>query len=260
MCYDIKTSLEAQLHRAERDGDAHAIDEIMERLVPMTSLPLHHSKGYDHPDILIYTNEDPYFPMVSTWGLVPTHAEDRSFWNNTLNARGETVFSKDSYRDSARDKRCLIYVDGFYEHHHHHNGSTYPFHILDKSKEPYTFAGIWSIWRDPKTRGVWNTFSIVTTKANPLMEIIHNNPKAKEPRMPLILPKELEEEWIMPYDEPNWEKQKKHLKELIKPYPHEEMDFYTVDRLRGNAYQGNLPEISEKIEYSEFPVDYSNWV
>jgi len=260
MCYDIKTSLEAQLYRAERDGDAHALDEIMERLVPMTNLPLHHSKGFDHPDLLIYTNEDPYFPMVSTWGLVPEYEEERfPSMNHCLNARGETIFKLDSFKESAKTKRCLIYVDGFYEHHHHNN-KTYQFFIHNKNSEPYCLAGLWSIWKDYNTGGLWNTFAIVTTKPNPLLEVLHNNPKAKGPRMPVILPKESEDEWIMPYDEPNWEKQKSHLKELIKPYSHEEMDYYTVNRLRGKAYQGNLPNISEEIDYPEFSVNYLEWV
>lgn len=259
MCYDIKATLETQLLRAERDGDAHAIEEIMERLVPFTNLPLHHSKGFDHPDLLIYTNEDPYFPMVSTWGLVPEDAEDKSFWNNTLNARAETVFKLPSYRYSAKKKRCLLYCDAFYEHHHH-AGKTYPFHIAKKNNKPLVLAAIWSEWRDPENNGFWNTFSIVTTEPNPLMAILHNNPKAKYgPRMPVILNEEIQEDWIMPYDEHNWEKQKKHLKSLLKPYPQEELDYYTVGRLSGKQYPGNTPKITDHIEYEEFNVDYQKW-
>lgn len=260
MCYDIKAQLETQLLRAERDGDAHAVEEIMERLVPLTDLPLHHSKGFDHPDILIYTDEDPYFPKVSTWGLVPEDAQDKSFWNNTLNARGETVFKLPSFRDSAKKKRCIIHCDAFYEHHHN-GGATYPFHIGKKDKQPLVFAGIWSEWRDPENNGLWNTFAIVTTEPNPLMSILHNNPKAKfGPRMPVILDESSQEEWIMPYDEKNWELQKKHLKGLLKPYPQEELEYYTVDRLRGKAYRGNVPQITDKFEYADFDVDYTKWV
>ena len=60
MCYDIKASLEAQLNRARRSGDLQAMEEIRERLVPLTDLPLYHSSGFNHPELLtkllIYTD------------------------------------------------------------------------------------------------------------------------------------------------------------------------------------------------------------
>lgn len=92
------------------------------------------------------------------------------------------------------------------------------------------------------------------------MAILHNNPKAKfGPRMPVILSKGSENDWLVPYDEKAWDEQKENLKGLIKSYPQEELDYYTVDRLRGKAYAGNTPKISEHFEYSEFEIDYSNW-
>lgn len=116
-------------------------------------------------------------------------------WNNTLNARGETIFEKPSFRTSAKNHRCIIYVAGFYEHHHYNN-KTYPFFIYRKDAQPMALAGLWSEWKNPDTGGRLNTFSIVTTKGNKMMARIHNNPKLKEPRMPVILPSELEDEWL----------------------------------------------------------------
>lgn len=259
MCYDIQAQLETQLRRAERDGDLHAIEEIMEKLVPFTDLPIYHSSGFEHPSILIYTDKDPYFPVVSTWGLVPFWVKDKkeksTTWNKTLNARGETIFKLPSFRQSAKEKRCLIQVDGFYEHHHY-GGQTYPFYITRINNGPITLAGLWSDWKDGEDGSRWNTFAIVTTKANPIMAKIHNNPKLKEPRMPLILPNEIANEWLTPYDEELWGKgQKKALEELIRPYTEEELDYHTVDRLRGKGYRGNVPGISEAFEYPELQIE-----
>ncbi|MFO7719874.1 MAG: SOS response-associated peptidase family protein [Gillisia sp.] len=50
----------------------------------------------------------------------------KELWNKTLNARGETIFEKPSFRESANHNRCLIYINGFYEHHHL-DGKTFPF-------------------------------------------------------------------------------------------------------------------------------------
>ena len=117
MCYDIKASLEAQLTRAQREQDYQAIEEIMEKLIPLTDLPIHHASGFSHPELLIYTDRSPNFPVVATWGLVPHWVKDdeqrKKLWNNTLNARGETIFEKPSFRNAAKHNRCIVYVDGF---------------------------------------------------------------------------------------------------------------------------------------------------
>ncbi len=144
MCYDIKASKKAQLKRAIQQNDSTAINEIEEDLIPYTDLPLYHSSGFQHYDLLIYTDDSPDYPTVATWGLIPHWVKDdiqmKKTWNTTLNARGETIFEKASFRNSANNKRCLVYVDGFYEHHHYNN-KTYPFYIFKKYKEPIILAG-----------------------------------------------------------------------------------------------------------------------
>jgi putative SOS response-associated peptidase YedK len=251
VCYDIKASLEAQLNKARREDDLQAIDEIIEKLAPLTDLPIFHASGFSHPEMLIYTDRSPGFPEVATWGLVPDWVDDeeqlKKIWNNTLNARGETIFEKPSFRKSAESKRCIVYVDGFYEHNHF-EGKTYPFYVFRKDKKPLALAGLWSEWTNPETKGILKTFTIVTTTGNKLLERIHNNPKLKEPRMPVILPESLENEWLHPLTD---DLDKKPIQELIKEFPDEELEAYTVRRLRGKEYIGNVSEISEKYEYEE---------
>jgi len=251
MCYDIKAQLEAQLTRAQRAGDLMAIDEIWQQLAPLTDLPLYHASGFSHPEMLIYTDRSPNYPVVATWGLVPHWVRDKEqlkkTWNNTLNARGETIFEKPSFRDSAKNNRCIIYIDGFYEHHHF-NGKTYPFFIQHKEGKPLALGGLWSEWKDSETDGTMNTFTIVTTVGNSLLAKIHNNPKLKGPRMPLILPEVLEDKWLIPVNDAL---DIESLKELIQTYPEEELTAHTVNRLRGKDYQGNVASISEKAPYPE---------
>ena len=252
MCYDIKTSLETQLKRAKRFNDEKAIKEIEEKLLPYLDLPLYHASGFSHPCMLIYTNNDAKLPVAGTWGLVPHWVKDNvqrnKIWNNTLNARGETIFEKASFRESAKHQRCLIYVDGFYEHHHF-KGKTYPFFIKRKNTEPMILGGLWSEWVDTETGEVKNTFSIVTTKGNSLLAKIHNNPKLEGPRMPLILQEELAEKWIVSDLKDN--KDIKLLQEIIQSFPENELEAYTVSRLRGKEYLGNVEEISEPVTYEE---------
>ena len=49
------------------------------------------------------------------WGLIPMWAKDPSIGSRLINARGETVAEKPSFRGSFKYKRCLILADGFYE-------------------------------------------------------------------------------------------------------------------------------------------------
>ncbi|WGK65143.1 SOS response-associated peptidase [Croceiramulus getboli] len=255
MCYDIKASLESQLRRARQRNDLQAIEEIKERLVPLTDLPLHHASGFSHPKLLIYTNQSPDFPEVATWGLTPHWVKDneqrKKLWNRTLNARGETIFEKPSFRYAAEHNRCLIHIDGFYEHHHY-QGQTYPFFIYRKDGHPITLAGLWSHWQDEEHGGRFNTFSIVTTTGNSLLARIHNNPKLKEARMPVILPEVLEEEWLQEMEDG---RDRKNLETLLQEYPADALEAHTVQRLRGKEYPGNIPSISEPFDYEELVFD-----
>lgn len=246
MCYDIKASFEAQLQRALRHGDLAAVQEIREKLLPLTDLPLYHASGFGHPELLIYTDRSNSWPEVATWGLIPRWATDgataKNSWNKTLNARGESIFEKPSFQKAARHHRGILYVDGFYEHHHH-QGKTYPFYIYLKDRSPLALACLYSDWQNDEG-GLTRTFTIVTTIGNSLLAQIHNNPKLEGPRMPLILSEPQVEKWLtldVPED---------GLKGLIQPSPANHLVAHSVGSLRGKAYVGNVPEVSEPVVYA----------
>lgn len=249
MCYDIKTSLTAQLKRATRNNDAKAIEEITEKLAPLTDLPLYHASGFSHPEVLIYTNEDPYYPTVATWGLIPhwvkNSEQQQKIWNTTLNARAETIFEKPAFKDAAKEKRGIVYVDGFYEYHHYNN-KAYPFFIQQKNKEPLALAALWSVWIHPQHGGAITSFSIVTTKGNDLMGKIHNNPNLEEPRMPLILPEALETQWLAVNENGEHD-----LKSITETNSGTQLIAHSVGKLRGKAYIGNVAGITDEVTYEE---------
>ena len=79
-----------------------------------------------------------------------------------------------------------------------------------------------------------------------MMAEIHNNPKLKGPRMPLILPREAEKHWIDAEVDPA------ELKDIIKPFDEGQMVAHPVNRLRGkNAGNTNRPDIWERYSYPE---------
>jgi len=199
MCYNLKFLLEQALKRANYYQEETDIEYIRKELEQFEEL--YQVSGFSHPEIIIYTNETPYHPELFIWGLIPHWVKNendaKSIWNKTLNARGETIFEKPSFRDAAKHKRCLIPVTGFYEHHYY-KGKAYPFYISNKEDKPLTLAGLWSEWTNKETGEIVKSCSIVTTKANPMMVKIHNNPKLAESRMPVILPEAFEDEWLKP--------------------------------------------------------------
>ena len=248
MCFDIQAVLETQLKRAKKLSDQDWVKELDTELDIYKDYPLFHVSGFSHPKLIIYTQDEPYKPVAATWGLIPfwvkNEDQKNKLWNGTLNARGETLFNKASFKNSAKNKRCLLQIDGFYEHHHY-KGKTYPFFITKKDKEPLTLAGLWDKWLNRDTGEVFKTFTIVTTKGNDLLAKIHNNPKLKEPRMPFLLSDDLANEWLSPNES------KDQITQIIQPYPTNELTAHTVRRLRGKEYPGNIKEISEPFEYTD---------
>jgi putative SOS response-associated peptidase YedK len=246
MCYDISYMTK----RSERYAQHYKIDDRIVEKARTNHPPVYHVQAFAHPDIPVITNSEPDQINFYQWGLIPFWVKDAvsasNISNRTLNARGEEMFSKPSFRDSARKKRCLVIVDGFYEHHWDGDKS-YPYYITNKSGEPISLGGLWATWRLEKEGIERNTVSIVTTAANRMMHYIHNHPKASQkPRMPLIIPREMEEEWLRAPDDPVG---LESVREMIKPFDDDSLQAYTVTRLRGKEYPGNIPEIRERYDY-----------
>lgn len=110
--------------------------------------------------MIIYKQSDPQTPCIATWGLVPECTIDaESIWNKTLNAIGETLFEKPSFKDSIAQKRCIIFLEGFYEHHHK-NGKTFPHFIRLADKGIFAVAGLYTQWENSKTNEPLTTFTI----------------------------------------------------------------------------------------------------
>jgi putative SOS response-associated peptidase YedK len=163
---------------------------------------------------------------------------------NTLNAIGEEMLEKVSYKQAAVDRRCLVLSSGFYEWRHFTPPGTnkdmaYPYHVHLPGKEYFFMAGIWQPWTDRETGEIIDTFSIVTTKANGLMEKVHN----KKKRMPLILPDELAWEWIQEG------LSRERITEMTHyQYPSGEMEAYTIRKDFRTA-----EDPAEAYHYEELP-------
>ena len=248
MCYDIKILYETVLKRARRKNDPDVMKDIEKELQTFKDLEFNHTSAYSHPKLPVYTSENPYYPKLQHWGLIPFWTKNEqstlSIQNKTLNARVETIFEKPAFRASAKNRRCLIYLDGFFEHHHF-KGKTYPYFIYNENNDPLCLAGLWDEWVNIADGEIYNGFSIVTTKANSLMQKIHNNPKLPESRMPLTLTQDEEDVWL------NQKTNGEDLNELFFSRSNINLKAYTVQHLKGKSAPGNVPEACNEYIYPE---------
>ena len=156
------------------------------------------------------------------WGLIPFWAKDPSIGNRLINARGETLAEKPSFRGSYKYKRCLILADGFYEWKSQPGTKVKVPHLIHmKNRQPFAFAGLWDEWLSPDGSQI-RSCTVVTIEPNELMAPIHN-------RMPVILPSNAYAQWIDPAV-----RTPESLQMFIKPYPAEEMAAYPVSTLVNN--------------------------
>jgi putative SOS response-associated peptidase YedK len=198
--------------------------------------------------------------VLMRWGLVPYWARDAKLAYSTINAKAETVASSPSFREAFRKRRCLehfsyrcrraskglcglslkkghaegifavhsirknalVPADAFYEWQKLDVKTKQPFAIAMKDGSPYAFAGLWDRWRDPLTREPLETFTILTTDANELLQEMHT-------RMPVILEPKDYDRWLTPGDPARLPT------DLLRAYPAERMTAWKVDRQVGNV-------------------------
>ena len=143
-------------------------------------------RAFNNPFVPVIAMEDPGRVELMQWGLVPSWTGEREqaelIRKGTYNARAETLHEKPSFKQPLVSGRCLVIARGFFEWQLV-NGAKIPWYISLASAKPFVFAGLYDSWRDPESGEVLRTFSIITTRANALMEQIHNTKK----RMPVIL-------------------------------------------------------------------------
>ena len=123
------------------------------------------------------------------WGLIPSWAKDPSIASKLINARGETIAEKPSFRGGFKYKRCLIIADGFYEWKAQPGVKTKtPYFIHMKDRKSFAFAGLWDEWHSPDGGSV-RTCTIITTEPNELMSTLHK-------RIPVILNQKDYADWL----------------------------------------------------------------
>ncbi len=163
------------------------------------------------------------------WGLIPFWAKDKKIGFKMINARAESLLEKPSFKTSFRKKRCLILADGFFEWKKIKGSKRKaPYFFKMKNGKPFAFAGLWDEWRSPEDETIISG-TIITAPPNDLVKQIHD-------RMPAIVPEQNFEEWL------SNDSDIQALKNLLKPYPSEQMEAREVS-LEVNNPVNDYPDI-----------------
>ncbi len=154
------------------------------------------------------------------WGLVPFFAKDSKIGYSTVNARAETVTTSPVFREAMKHRRCLVPATGFYEWQKLDKKAKQPWTIELADGDVFAFAGLWDRWKDRATGGVLETYTIITTDPNNLVQPLHD-------RMPVILSPSDYDRWLNPGD-PD-----RPPIDLLRPFPAERMEAWKVSLRSG---------------------------
>ncbi len=209
------------------------------------------SNGFDHALHYCISRKDGALRhQTMSWGLIPGHTNTveaaKAIADKTLNARAESIFEKPSFKHSVMHRRCLLPLNGFFEHHHK-GGKAIPHYITKRDADFYYLGCIFDEWQHPSLQTSIKTFSIVTVPANQMMATIHNA-KKDDPRMPLALSGDDMLTWLDPHAT------KAQLMEIMKPAPNDSLIARTVKPLKGKNAAKNVDDAIKQFSYPELDV------
>ena len=201
---------------------------------PLVDDPGGHFNVAPTDDALVVVQRDERRGLTAyRWGLIPHWATEAKVGARMINARAETITSSPAFRDAFVRKRCLVPVDSFYEWKR--EGSVrQPYRIVRRDGRPLALAGLWAGWKDPATKTVRRTFTIVTTTPNDAIAGLHD-------RMPVIVAEDAWARWLDPAPSDPGE-----LLGLLAPSEDVELDVYAVDRAV-NDVRRDGPELIARL-------------
>jgi putative SOS response-associated peptidase YedK len=193
---------------------------------PETYVPSYNiGAGHRSP---VITSDNPREIRMLRFGLSPFWAKKKML---LLNARSEGdhnpddnpsysgakgILQKPAFRKAIRSQRCLVPADAFIEGTTT-EGLSKPFLVyLRDQVRPFSLAGIWDTWTDPETGEITESFAIITTTANELLQKIPHH------RSPVILNPGDEKKWL----DPN--RALSDITSLLKPFPAEKMNAFPI--------------------------------
>ncbi len=176
----------------------------------------------------VVERHSPNSAHLRKWGIQPAWSK-----MSLINAQSEKLASSNVWKKAFIESRCIIPATYFYEWRRLSDGKQ-PYLIKLKHQDLFGFAGLLVKYHDDKKQEK-EGYIIITTTPNSLMEKIHN-------RMPVILRKDDEDEWLNP---DNVEPEK--LLKMLNPFLASDMEAYPISSLI-NSPKNNFPDVTKPIK------------
>jgi putative SOS response-associated peptidase YedK len=238
------------IEAVEKRFQASASDEVRQRWKPNTNV----SHGESAP---VIASDNPKEVQMFQFGFTPRWAKKQFYM---INARSEGdhnkednpayrgamgILQKPMFRQSIRDRRCLVIADAFIEGPQQEK-LTRPYLVYPSTGDkPFSLAGIWDEWADPTTGEMLRSFAILTTVSNGLMQAIGHH------RSPVVLDPDDERDWLNP------ETPLPDITSLLRPFPDKWMNAHPISpEIRDPRTNGSHllepagPRVFTEFEYS----------
>lgn len=113
-----------------------------------------------------------------------------------FNARSEVIETSTFWKDAFLKGRIIVPADAIFEWKQMPKGQKRPkYEFTLRGQEPFGMAGVWKLWKNPKTNQWEHTFAVITGGPNQLMQPIHD-------RMTTFLEPRDYAEYLEPSDRP----------------------------------------------------------
>jgi putative SOS response-associated peptidase YedK len=252
MCYDISYRINLQTLE-DYFGDLVFDDPQMEMDFDLTEHVI--AQAYKKYPVVLF-DEGVLKCKMFEWGLIskgmktPDVIKKRR--NSMCNAQSERIVQdKISAWHSIRHQRCLIPVNGIFEHRAIKGWKNkVPYYVRLKNRPMFCIPGLYNYPPTPQnieTGEATGTYTLITRAANSVMRQIHNDGDNAF-RMPLFLPKELETEWLDPTLTDG------QIQEILDfEMPAEELEYYPVWSIRSTKPHPNGGRKTDRFDWPNLP-------
>lgn len=186
--------------------------------------------GTEQPVVLTHS---PNHVELMQWGYIPGFARTQPTPRVLINVRSDSLLKPWMKHDLIAG-RCIIPAKGFYEPKGPKGMKNRPQYFFKLKNDDYiSFAGVYCEYAQTKGKKV-RLFAIITTDPNEIVGKVHD-------RMPAILDKQNEDEWLNPDNVEH-----EQLIKLINPFPARLMESWPVS-LRVNQWGQDDPDLIKQI-------------
>jgi putative SOS response-associated peptidase YedK len=168
----------------------------------------------------VITSASPKGLSLFYWGTSPEWSKNKMPSEKNINTRTEQLDEKPALKRALMKTRCIIPADGFYAWKKVGKKTSIPYRFVLTTRDIFSFAGIWEEFEDTDGNEI-QTFNIITTPANNLVNTVHD-------RMPVILTKEFEKNWLDSACAEN------EILECLQQYPDNFLSYYPVSAAISN--------------------------